>query len=432
MSSFKIENLFCFAILILTIFFIGSYVSVHGVKDKEVPVLTDSNLKAELFAEGFNFPTGMAFLDPQKMLVIEKNSGKVQLVINGSIRNEPLLDLNVANMSERGLLGIALSEKKMIDDNSKRKQYNVFLLYTETDKKDGGEILGNRLYKYDLVDDKLTNPRLLLDLPFLPGPSHNGGVIQIGKDNNLYIVVGDLNRRKDPSGDTLAENLNSTRSPDGRGGVLYIDQDGKTVGNGILGDTSPLNKYFGYGIRNSFGIGFDPVTGNLWETENGSHFGDEINLIIPGFNGGWRQVLGLADLLDQFKEKKFDNKTLVTFNGKGKYKDPLFMWNDTVAPTAINFINSDKLGTEYQNDMVVGSVKQGRIFHFNLNENRTDLILNNELADRIANNDSELKDVTFGKGFGIITDIETNPFDGYLYVLSADKNDGSVYRILKN
>lgn len=421
-------------ILLVGIIIAGNYTLSFGQKDKkDLPTITDPNLRVELITAGLNFPTGMVFLDNEKIMIIEKNSGKVKLVINGSLVNEPIIDLNVANMSERGLLGIASSEKNISDVNYKgKKQYSVFLFFTETDKKDGGDILGNRVYKYELIDDELINPKLLLDLPFLPGPSHNGGVIQIGKDNNLYIVVGDLNRRNNPSGNTLAENLNSTRNPDGRGGILFVDQNGEPVGEGILGNTSPINKYFGYGIRNSFGIGFDPVTGNLWETENGSHFGDEINLIVPGFNGGWRQVLGLSELYDKFKEKKFDNQTLVTFNGNGKYKDPIFMWNDTIAPTAINFIESDKLGLEYQNDMVVGSVKQGRIFHFDLNENRTDLILNTELADRIANHDMELQNVTFGRGFGIITDIETNPFDGYLYVLSADKNDGSIYRIMKN
>jgi len=43
------------------------------------------------------------------------------------------------------------------------------------------------------------------------------------------------------------------------------------------------------------------VTGILWETENGSNYGDEINIILPGFNGGWRQVLGLSTEYENFK-----------------------------------------------------------------------------------------------------------------------------------
>ena len=67
------------------------------------------------------------------------------------------------------------------------------------------------------------------------------------------------------------------------------------------------------------------------------------------------------------------------FGGKGKYSDPKFDWYDTVAPTAITFLDSDKLGTQYENDMFVGNVKGGRIFNFNLNDNRTELVLDSPL-----------------------------------------------------
>ena len=50
------------------------------------------------------------------------------------------------------------------------------------------------------------------------------------------------------------------------------------------GNNDPLNKYFAYGIRNSFGMDFDPLSGKLWDTENGPFFGDEINLVENGFN----------------------------------------------------------------------------------------------------------------------------------------------------
>ena len=68
---------------------------------------------------------------------------------------------------------------------------------------------------------------------------------------------------------------------DGRAGILRITQDGKPVlsGNaeGILGNEYPLNLYYAYGVKNSFGIDFDPVTDKLWLTENGPKYGDEIN-----------------------------------------------------------------------------------------------------------------------------------------------------------
>jgi aldose sugar dehydrogenase len=391
-------------------------------KAKEVPIINDPNLKAEVVVSELKDPTGMAFLGPNDILVIEKDKGTVRRIIDGKMLAEPLLDVNVANESERGLLGIAIS--KNLTNGTDQPRY-VFLFYSETLGKDGGNLLGNRLYRYELVNnDKLVNPKLLLDLPTTPGPSHNGGVVKIGPDNNVYVVAGDLNFARIPSAYTLAQNNASGLAPDGRGGILRVTQNGEVVGGkGIFGNEHPLNKYYAYGIRNSFGIGFDPVTGNLWETENGPNHHDEINLFQAGSNGGWRQIRGLAS-----NDTGFDpNKDLVDFGGKGKYSDPKLDWYDTVAPTAITFLDSDKLGTQYQNDIFVGSVKGGRIFNFNLNDNRTELVLDSPLDDKMADTDEELQDVTFGSNFGIITDLEVGP-DGYLYVVSY--GHGEIYRIL--
>jgi len=358
--------------------------------------------------------------------------------------------VNVASESERGLLGIAiLNTKDLINpdtttnkksqeekNSTNEEEIKVFLFYTETKDIDNGEILGNRLYKYDFIDGKLINPKLLLDLPFLPGPSHNGGVLDLGPDNNLYIVVGDINREGNPEYMTLAQNIEDSALPDGRGGVLRVTVNGDPVlddtgAKGILGNNYPLNLYYGYGIRNSFGIGFDPVTGMLWETENGSNYGDEINVILPGFNGGWRQVLGLSTEYENFKNKEFDRSKLILFDGKGTYYEPVFTWVDTIAPTAITFIDSKIFGEGYENDLLVGSVKQGRIFHFNLNETRTglDLLSSEQLVDKIANVDEELEPVTLGRNFGIITDIEINLHDGKIYVVDGQSKNGKIYQI---
>src|SRR5687768_6996018 len=403
-----------------------------GGTEKEPPLINDENLQIAQIIDKLNFPTGIDFLGENDILVIEKNTGQVKRILDGEILNEPVLDVNVASESERGLLGIAilntkslsntdatitsnenLQEKSTLDNEGEVK---VFLFYTKTEGIDNGEILGNRLYKYDFIDGKLVNPTLLLDLPFLPGPSHNGGVLDIGPDNNLYLVVGDINREANPEYMTLAQNIEQSKVPDGRGGVLRLTVDGDPVlkagddGFSSLGDSGLLNFYYGYGIRNSFGIGFDPLTGILWETENGSNYGDEINVILPGFNGGWRHVLGLSTEYENYKNKEFDRNKLILFDGKSKYYDPVFTWVDTVAPTAITFIASNIFNEEYENDLLVGSVKQGRIFHFNLNETRTGLDLPpGELIDKMADVDEELDSVTLGRNFGIITDIEINP-----------------------
>ena len=128
------------------------------------------------------------------------------------------------------------------------------MFYTETENVDGGEVLGNRLYRYEYDNGKLVNPKLLLDLPTIPGPSHNGGVLKLGPDKkSVYLVIGNLNYAQNQSFITKAQNNKDGPPPDGRGGVLRITFDGGVVDNkGILGDGDPLNKYYAYGLRNSF------------------------------------------------------------------------------------------------------------------------------------------------------------------------------------
>ena len=438
--------LFLYTFLIFTLYNLVNYDLDDALgKEKDPPLVYDENIKITLFAEDLNFPIGIDFLGKNDMLVIEKNTGQVKRILNNEIMIDPVLDLNVASESERGLLGIAiLNEKDLTTLNNEKIQGNnlnneikVFLFYTETKDTDNGDILGNRLYKYDFVDGKLINPKLLLDLPFLPGPSHNGGVLELGPDNNLYLVVGDLNREANPEYMTLAQNIENSQIPDGRGGVLRMTVEGNPVqeGNSFPLENSDMSDfYYGYGIRNSFGISLDPVTGILWETENGSNYGDEINVILSGFNGGWRQVLGLSSEYENYKNKIFDKNKLTLLNKKGTYYEPVFTWVDTVAPTAITFINSKNFGEEYENDLLVGSVKQGRIFHFNLNETRTGLDLSSEqqLVEKVANNDKELDSITFGRNFGVITDIEINPYDGNIYIVNGQSKNGKIYQLSKN
>lgn len=386
------------------------------------PQLADSHLKVEEVAGGLDTPTTMAFLGPNDILVLEKDKGTVQRVVNGKIFGDPLLDANVANSVERCMCGIAISKHDS-------KTY-VFLYYTEINGKDGEDRQGkepsaNRLYRYELVGNKLVDPLLLLDLPANPGPRHNGGAIIIGPDKNLYVPIGDVDGSfKEQDTETVTQNYNDGVGPDGRSGILRITQDGQPAGPGILGDSLPLSLYYAYGIRNSFGLGFDPVTGNLWETENGPGEGDEINLVEPGFNSGWQQVHGLAK-----STKGFDPKDLVEFNGKGHYRDPELVWQNTVGPTALLFMTSNKLGSQYVNDMFVGDVHNGRIYHFDLTEDRTHLVLPPELAGKVVRNPNAdgLDQIIFGEEFGGISDLKIGP-DGYLYVVSVGL--GKIFKIV--
>ena len=424
-----VSVLIAFAIISILIF--ASIMPYFSVKAQEEfadtefeeegkPKLFDSNLKIATIADGLSTPTTMAFVGPGDILVLEKDTGMVKRIVNGKVLAKPLLDVNVANSIERCMCGIAVSK-----DSSTTY---VFIYYTEIDGKDGDDKagkqpIGNRVYRYELSGDVLTNPLLLMDLPASPGPRHNGGDIMIGPDNNLYVAIGDVDGSfKGSATETKAQNYEDGVDPDGRAGILRITQDGQPT-DGILGDSIPLRIYYAYGIRNSFGMDFDPLSGNLWDTENGPGNGDEINLVLPGFNSGWQQVQGLAALEDSFSESD-----LLDFDGKGHYSDPELVWENTAGPTAVKFLESTELGTTYENDMFVGDVHNGRIYHFDLSPDRKDLILPQALSSRVIEKPSSpgVSSIVFGEGFGGITDLEMGP-DGNLYVVSIGL--GSIFQI---
>src|SRR5919107_1845554 len=376
------------------------------------PSVSDTVLNVESAVEGLSSPTSMAFLDDNNILVLEKE-GSVRLVSNGILQEQPVLQVPVSTVSERGLLGIAVSNTT--NEGQGAANRDVFLYYTEEDP------LRNRIYKYQWNGEALINPILILDLPAEPGPNHDGGKIVIGPDGYLYAVLGDLNH------DGQLQNFPDGPPPDDTGSIFRINPadgsaspDNPFTGSGI----ETLSKYYAYGVRNSFGMDFDPLTGILWDTENGPASYDEINLVKPGFNSGWQTVMGPISLSGDTEED------LVNFPGS-HYADPLFSWAEPPAVTDIEFLDSSNLGDRYANNIFVGDINNGNLYFFGVNENRNAIQLDaaqqeSGLSDHVVDNEEELSAITFGSGFGGITDIETGP-DGFLYVLSYD--DGIIYRI---
>ena len=429
-----------------------------------MPNLLDQNLKVERVASGLKFPTSMAFVGNGDILVLEKNNGTIQRIVNGNLLEKPVLDLNVANKVERGLLGITVANQTLRNDLAS-KTY-VYLFYTQS-TEDGNDIcpgatscdentnpLGNRVYRYEWTGSELVNMSLILDLPVGPGADHNGGVLKAGPDGNIYVLAGDGDSCWESwcAGPFQTSTVNSESSnvatgapPDGRGGILRITPFGEPVlggennTTGVLADHSPLNKYYAFGIRNGFGLAFDPVTGKLWDTENGPGYGDEINLVEPGFNSGWLRVQGWWPVTTSnplpATRGYFDGSmvtipaNLETFADKGKYSSPEFAWNMSVGVTALEFLEGDALGKEYQNDLFVADYNNDYLYDFELSDDRMKLDLEGDLADKIANDNEELENVALGQGFGVITDIKEGP-DGYLYLLSHIH--GNIYRIVPN
>jgi len=419
----------------------------------------DSEFKAQLVVKGLTRPTGMVFVDENDILVTEKR-GIVQRIIEGKISPHPVLDIGakVNSTGERGLLSIGISNPSDVE-----KDYNndnaaaVYLLFTNypgknisgnsdavVQKSETPQDASNRIYRYKLQEGKLTNPELLANVLLYSNESiqHIGGALKVSPDDKIYFTTGDGRGCEyfEDCDTKTAYFTNDTQSKLS-GGIYYLKNNSET---GDFNETSSPEYYqYAYGIRNSFGLDFDPVTGNLWDTENGPAFGDEINLVKPGFNSGWAKYQGVWSVTNY--TQIFNNpppglpkgyyftetpQLPLHFNGTGNYSNPEFTWNQTVGVTSIKFFDSNKYGKQYQNDIFVSTYKGGLIYHFDLDKDRNQLLLKGPLKDKVANSSKEMDGVIFAQGLapGGISDLQVGP-DGYLYVLTYGSK-GAIYKIV--
>jgi len=370
-----------------------------GLKDK--PVLTDNNFTIEGVIVGIQASTALTFIE-NDILFLEKETGKIRHIENNVLVDEPVWDFNVKKegcecYTESGLLGIISVDS------------NIYVYVTE-ELDSENSIVENRIYQFTWENNKLQNQLLLNILPG-DGNMHHGGAMVADYNKNIYAVIGDQTL------ETELQNFNNDLISDA-GIILRVGID-NNVKSPSLSD-SPNDHYYGVGIRNSFGLAIDPFTNNLWITENGTHEYDEINLTFPKYNSGWKKIQGPAT-----------DEQLQNFVGYSdyEYSDPEFSWEETPAPTGISFV--DDKWKKFSNSVFVGDCS-GNLYKFQLNASRDKFVFDNpELQDLVLNADDSDSEIIFGTNFGCITDIEYNPDDGYLYVISY-LNNGAIYKISPN
>jgi len=383
------------------------------------PTLTDPGLSSTELVAGFSQPTGLRFLGPDELFVIEKSSGRVKH--HNGVDTATALDLNVNTTSEQGLLGVALHPQ------FETNQF-VYLYYSSTsaggDSGNNANWAGDRIsrFTWDPGTRSLTGEQVLRSFPSDPsandGPNHHGGPMAFGPDGKLYAATGDLNRNEAEQNNQAQANHSAEV-----GGIFRLNDDGSVPDdNPFLGEAnSDLHPWYAYGVRNSFGLAFDPVTGDLWDTENGPNLFDEINRVEPGFNSGWDAIMG-----PDARDAQDAPDDLVVLDGSA-YSDPEFSFLDPVGITSIQFLHGSALGAAYDDVVVVGDIVTDRLYAFTLNDSRTGFELSDELADLVIDAGDPLAPILFGQSTGGVTDLQVGP-DGALYALSF--GDGAVHRII--
>ncbi|HEX7316613.1 MAG TPA: CHRD domain-containing protein [Pyrinomonadaceae bacterium] len=451
------------------------------------PSMTVPNLGVRTIVTGLDQPTSMAFIGADDFFVLEKASGRVVRVKNGVVTGV-VLDLAVNSASERGLLGVALHP-------SFNTNHFVYLYWTES--LTGGDttaindvpVLGNRVDRYVWNGSALTFDRTLIRRRALQTDAgqpargnHNGGVLRFGPDGKLYVFVGDVGRRgffqNLPCGPTITCPTNPPfvqddefggPEPDDEhatGAILRLNDDGTTPSDNPYAQiptvqttpiTENIKRLYAYGVRNGFGMDFDPVGGHLWTQENGDDAFDEINRVEAGFNGGWAQLMGPSSRIAEFKAIEVARGNSLQQNRwppsniadtatealarlyqlpGSKYTEPEFSWKYAVAPSPIGFGGAG-LGSQFAGDLFVGASRTtllgGYLMRFDLSADRkTIATADSRIADKVADNAdkfdlAESESLVVGRDFGITTDIRTEPSKGSLYVVSL--SNGAVYEV---
>ena len=371
------------------------------VKEGTSPQIKDSSIKIETIATGINELTTFAFVG-NDILYLEKINGDIRLIRDGQVSEKILHHFDVYKTTESGLLGITTKD-------------NLVYIYVSEPLDEEGKIpKANNIYEFLWTGDELVNKKLINTLPSR-NCCHQGGYMVTSPNGEIFATIGDLENIRESGIPSKLQN-NEDGGVDDTSIILRVGIDENTISPMTSDD--PFSHYYAIGIRNSFGLAFDPITGNLWDTENGQVCCDEINLVTENFNSGWALVQGMANENSISVIPKIENF---------EYSNPEFTWDQVNAPTALA-IPGNNWGEKYQNSLFVSDYIFGKIYKFELNDSRDGFVFQDpSLQDLIFHEGDNSDEIIFATEFGRISDMKFGP-DGSLYVASHLSN-GALFKI---
>ena len=289
----------------------------------------------------------------QELFYLERFTGEIHRVSLATGRDRVWGDVgDPASGSEQGALGIAVDprwDRKAKSRKAKRRRRRnrwVYVFFTAQDPLESRVVrVRRRVGRPGFITQRL------LSIDINVGTNHNGGPIHFGPDGRLYVATGEQ-----------AEPARAQDLVDPAGKVLRIVRDGSRPGDNPIPGSLALS----FGHRNSFGIGFDPLTGRLWQSENGPNCEDEVNLIVPGGNFGWGSGSSCPG---------------TSTEGPSPIP-PETVYTATIVPTGVAFCVSCGLGPDVEGDLLLAVFgAETSIRNLSLDAERDDVVEEQILYD---------------------------------------------------
>jgi glucose/arabinose dehydrogenase len=355
-------------------------------------------IRVALVADGITAPWDIVFIPGTSDLLVSESNGKLRMIQGGKLLPDPVW----TPPSPAGndiLHGVVVHP----DFATNKLVYVSYLKGDDTKQTlaiSRGRLEGTKLVdaKEIFVADAWENAR----------PAYTGRM-EFGPDKTLYVSVGDRDRLCCGPNDDNSIRLRAQGLGDHVGKILRLKDDGTApADNPFVGRAGAKPEIFTYGHRNSYGLRFHPVTGELWQMEIGPQGGDEVNILKAGANYGWPLVsLGRNYSGTLASEQAFHRDGM---------EDPVIFWTPQISPAAMAFYTGDKF-PQWQNSLIIGALSGQHVERMPFNEQGQPL-RREEFLDELG--------VRF-------RDVEIGP-DGYVYLSTevrygSGRPDGTIIRL---
>ena len=342
-------------------------------------------IRVSVVARNLSHPWSIAFLPGGDMLVTER-SGRLRIIRDGVLDPDPISGLpDIRVEGNGGLQDIALHP----DFSSNGLVYFTYIKPMENDWGSPSLAVGK------LESGALEDVRDLIVTEPYEGNSGLNGRIAFGSDGKLYMSTGGRI-------DNVAQDLTSLR-----GKVLRIEDDGSVPLDNPFLNRNSRPEIYTFGHRNTLGLMRHPVTGEMWQHENGPNGGDEVNILAPGRNYGWPEVS-----FGRF----YSGGRVNEHPTREGIETPLLVWLPAIAASGMTVYSGEQFPA-WQGNLFVGSLRQGGI----PGTGHLQRIVFNELTEELR------RESMLGELRQRIREVREGP-DGLLYLLT-DADDGALLRI---